>query len=76
MKLKLSIIVLLALASLPLCIADDYVDDIYYYPQDDALVIESTTPSYDKNIRELIFLAEDSTVVATDTLRVDNNAKK
>lgn len=45
---------------------DKLVDDAYYWPQVDTVV--NTTPVYDRNMREFIFLED--TTQQSDTIRM------
>lgn len=41
---------------------DSYVDDIYYYPFDDASVQTSDMPYFNKNVKEIIFVSDSTDI--------------
>ncbi len=50
--------------------ADDYVDDIYYSPEQavqSKLNDKEIQPTYDKNVREIVFI-DDTTSAPSDTI--------
>lgn len=60
--------------------SNDVVDDVYYWPQDQQKTMPYpsleakrtkvvTTPYYNKNVQEIIFLDEDTTQQHSDTVR-------
>ncbi len=60
-------LILGAVVFMPMAHADDFVDDIYYTPNVSSSDKEVHQPTYDKDVREIVFI-EDSTSAPNDTV--------
>ncbi len=54
----------------PMVHADDYVDDVYYLPAQELTKKQNkpTVPTYDKKVREIVFIQDTTHTVTPDTV--------
>lgn len=57
-----------AISFLSLVIADDYVEDVYYWDEEIAQP-ELLMPSYNPRAKEIIFIEDSATLLHPDTVR-------